>query len=321
MFCGLSVVDEALQPFGGHRRTDLHAHRVGDAAEEFHVRAIERGRAHADPRHVRGQVVPALLALDVTRLRLLVGHEQAFVRGEEVDRGDFMRRAAATHAFEEVERVADRIDDLLVLLDQRRMLHEAEIPVSRVMQVGEAAITQRAHEIQRERRAFITAQQQRGIRFARLGGEFGTVHEIAAERRQRDAVAGLGIGRTRLGVLAGHAADADDGLLESVQQHEAHLQQDLELLGDLVGLALLESLGAVASHEQELAADLRFGEPFAQLFDFPRHDQRRQARQRCDRCSRAPADRCIEAAGPQNGRSSLLDARRQCRGYAWWEVF
>ena len=62
------------------------------------------------------QVVPALLALDVTRLRLLVLQEQAFVRGEEIDRGDFVRRAAAAHALEEVERVGDGVDDLLVLL-------------------------------------------------------------------------------------------------------------------------------------------------------------------------------------------------------------
>ena len=54
------------------------------------------------------QVVPALLALDVTRLRLLVGHEQTFVRREEVHRGDFVRRTAAAHPFEEVQRVADR---------------------------------------------------------------------------------------------------------------------------------------------------------------------------------------------------------------------
>ena len=107
--------DETLQPFFRHRRTDLHAHRVGDAAVELHVRAVELRRAHADPRHVRAEAVPALLALDVTRLRLLVVHEQTFVRREEIHRGDFVRRAAAAHAFEEVERVADGVDDLLVL--------------------------------------------------------------------------------------------------------------------------------------------------------------------------------------------------------------
>ena len=127
------------------------------------------GRAHADPRHVRRQVVPALLALDVTRLRLLVGHEQAFVRREEVDRGDFVRCTAAAHAFEEVERVADRIRRSSGTASiERRMLHEPEVPVSRVMQVGEAAVAQRAHEIERERGALVAAQQQRRIGLARL---------------------------------------------------------------------------------------------------------------------------------------------------------
>ena len=44
---------------------------------------------------------------------------------------------------------------------ERRMVHEAEVPVLRVVQVGEAAVDQRAHEIQRERGALVAAQQQR----------------------------------------------------------------------------------------------------------------------------------------------------------------
>ena len=224
------------------------------------------------------EVVPALLAFDVTRLRLLVGHEQTFMRREEVHRGDFVRCAAAAHPFKKVQRVADGVDDLLVLLDQRRMLHEPEVPVPRVMQIGEAAVTQRAHKIERERGAFVAAQQQCGIRLACLGGELGTIHEIATERGQRDAIARLGIRRSGFGVLARHAADTNDGLLETVQQHEAHLQEDLELLRDLVRLAFLEGLGAVAAHEQELAADLRLGETLAQLLDLPRHDERWQTR-------------------------------------------
>ena len=114
LFCGFSVVTRPCSQ-SVHRRADLHADRVGDAAEVFHVRAIELRRAHADPRHVRRQVVPALLARDEARLRLLVRQVQAFVAGEEVDRGDFVRRAAAAHALEEVERVGDGIGDPLVL--------------------------------------------------------------------------------------------------------------------------------------------------------------------------------------------------------------
>jgi len=42
---------------------------------------------------------------------------------------------------------------------------------------------QRPHEIERERRALITAQQQVRIGLARLGRELGPVDEIAAEAR------------------------------------------------------------------------------------------------------------------------------------------
>ena len=57
----------------------------------------------------------------------------------------------------------------LVGLVRRRMAQEPQIPVFRMMQVGEPAIDQRAHEIQRQRRALVAAQQQLRIRLARLG--------------------------------------------------------------------------------------------------------------------------------------------------------
>ena len=52
---------------------------ISDVFGPVDVRAVELRRAHADPRHVRREVIPALLAFDVARLRLLVMHEQAFV--------------------------------------------------------------------------------------------------------------------------------------------------------------------------------------------------------------------------------------------------
>lgn len=49
------------------------------------MRAIERSRAHADPRVMRAQVQPALLARHLAGQRLLVGQQQCFMRGVEVD--------------------------------------------------------------------------------------------------------------------------------------------------------------------------------------------------------------------------------------------
>src|SRR5258706_437246 len=152
---------QLLQPFIAHRRADLDADRIGDAAEILHVRALDRGRAHADPGHVCGQVVPAILARYVARLGLLVQQVQALMAGKELD--------------------PQRIANLLAL------------------------------------------------------------HRL--------------------------------------QQHQTHLQQDLQLLGNVVGLAVRKTLGAIAPLEQEGLAALRAGETRAQIVDLPGHHDRREARQ------------------------------------------
>ncbi len=163
------------------------------------------------------------------------------------------------------------------------MLHEPQVPVLGVVQVREAAVDQGAHEIQRQRRAFIPAQQQLGIGLALGRREARTVDEVAAIARQRHAVPGLGVGGTRLGVLAGKAADANHRLLHPVQQHQAHLQQDLELAGDLARVAVGEGLGAIPALQQEPLAPLCLGDLPLERVDFPGHDDRGQPAQGIDR--------------------------------------
>ena len=61
----------------------------------------------------------------------------------------------------EAERLADRYGHARpVLPGERRVLDEVEIPVLGVMQIGEAAVDQRADEVQRQRRAFVAAEQE-----------------------------------------------------------------------------------------------------------------------------------------------------------------
>ena len=64
-----------------------------------------------------------------------------------------------------------------------------------------------------------------------------------------------------------------------MQQHKAHLQQDLQLLGDVIGLAVGERLRAVPALQQEGLAALRRRQPLAQRIDLPGHDDRGQARE------------------------------------------
>ena len=108
----------SLQPGGVHGRADLHGDGIGDATEVLDMRAIELRRAHADPREVRREVVPAVLSRNETGLRLLIQQMQTLVTGVETHQARILYRLAA-HAFEEIERIADRIDDALVGILQR----------------------------------------------------------------------------------------------------------------------------------------------------------------------------------------------------------
>jgi hypothetical protein len=98
-----------------------------------------------------------------------------------------------------------------------------------------------------------------------------------------------------------------------VQQHQAHLQQDLELARDLAGLAVGERLGAVAALQQEPPARLGFRDLALQRLDFPRNDDRRQVSERLDRAGerhRIPVGRLLL------GRSGRPARRRPVRGGA-----
>ena len=82
----------------------------------------------------------------------------------------------------------------------------------------------------------------------------GAVDEVAAVARQRDAVASSRCRRERgLAYWPAMRPTRMIGFLSPCTQHEAHLQQDLELLRDDVGRAVVEGLGAVAALQQERA--------------------------------------------------------------------
>ena len=243
------------------------------------MRAIERRGAHADPREMRGQVEPAPVTRHLARLRLFVVQQQRFVRSIEIHPAETADRLAGQR-FHEAHRIADRLDHVPVFVLQRRVLDPGQIPIFRMMQIGEAAVDQRTHEVHRQRRfrmRFDQALRICGTRLPRLNS--GRIDDIAAIARQGHAVACFGIGRTRLGVLAGETADAHDRQLETVHQHEAHLQQHLQPIGDQRGFAVGETFGAIAALQQEAAPFGGIGQLALERQHFPRSHQRRQFRQ------------------------------------------
>src|SRR3984957_8422488 len=150
------------------------------------------------------------------------------------------------------------------------------------MQAGETPLDDRAHEIEGERSALVAAPQTLRVRLALRGREAGAVDVVAPVRGQRQAVPGFGISGARLGILPGEPPDTNDRLLQSLQQHQAHLQEDLQALGDVVGLAVREALRTIAALKQELLAALRAREPRPQGLDLPGDHERRQAAQGSD---------------------------------------
>jgi hypothetical protein len=111
--------------------------------------------------------------------------------------------------------------------------------------------------------------------------ELDAVDDVAAVARQLDVALLLDIGRTRLGELAGDAADLDHRLLGAEGQHNGHLQEDAEEVADVVGLVLGEAFGAIAALEQKAPAFGDVGERRGQPAGLTRKNQRRKLGQTC----------------------------------------
>ena len=217
---------------------------------ELDVGAVELSGAHADPRQVGRQVVEAGPARHRPGLGAVVVERQALVAGEEVDALEHGRVDAGDGRYEG-DRLADLLDDAVVLADVAGAIGEREVPVLGVVQVGEAAVDQGADEVEGEPGALVAAQQQLWIGLPVAGRERHPVDQVSPVRRQRELALPLLGGRARLGVLPGEAPDPDDALLAAVHQHQAHLQDDLETVGNQRRAAVIEAFGAIAALQQE----------------------------------------------------------------------
>ena len=152
-----------------------------------------------------------------------------------------------------------------------------------MVQVGEAAFDQRANEIQRQGRALIAAQQELRIGRARLRRELGAVDDVAPVGGQPHIAARLVVLGARFGILAGEPADARHRSFRAHHQHQAHLQKDLQRVGDAGGSAAVETLGAIAAFQDETAPGGGLRQLLPQVEDLPARHQGRQPPQFVER--------------------------------------
>jgi hypothetical protein len=151
--------------------------------------------------------------------------------------------------------------DALVALADGAALDEVGVPRVHLAQVGVAARREGTREVERRGRGVVDVDEPLRIVRAGLGGEVEAVDRVAAVGRQGHAVAGLGVARAGLRVLAGQAADLDDGDARRVGQHDRHRQQDPQLVADVLRRHALERLGAVAALQEERFTTGDLGKP------------------------------------------------------------
>ena len=251
---------------------ELDADRVLHAGGELDVGPVQLAGPLPHPHEVRGGGVGQAGAGVDPGEGALVVEQQRLVAGEELDPAQRLEvRAARLH---EPHRLVDLAGHDLVP-GVRRVGREAAVPLVHLAQVGEAAGGEGADEVQRRGGRVVRPDQALRVVRARLLGELVGVDRVAAVRRQRDALAGLGVVAAGLGELPGHPAHLHHGQAAAVHEHDGHLEDRLHAAADGVGGRVGEGLGAVAALEQEgLAAGGR-GQPVAQVVALAGEHERR----------------------------------------------
>ena len=188
------------------------------------------------------------------------------------------RHTAGAH---ELQGALDAYRELFVAPALGARCDELTVPRMDAVEVGEAAFGEGAKEVQRGCRVVVRIHEALRIRAARRFGEGEVVDDVAAKRRQRDAVDRLGRGRARFRVLPRDAAHLHHGHAGRVGECHRHLEDHAELLADVVG-AGVERLGTVAGLQQERLAPRHLCQLRGQRAGLTGEDQRRPLAQGLD---------------------------------------
>jgi hypothetical protein len=208
-----------------------------------------------------------------------VVQQQGFVGGEETGFAQ-LRRAVHAAGAHERQGFIDAVSQVAVLLGQRRVGDEVQVPFVHLMQVGKTALGEGAQQVQGRGGLVVRLEQALRVRHAAFFVETDAVDDVATVGRQGHAVDGFVVGRTRLGELPGHAPHLDHRATGGEGHDDRHLQQDFKGVANFRGGELGEAFGAVAALQQKRTALGHFGKLTAQLPGFTGKHQRRITGQR-----------------------------------------
>ncbi len=184
------------------------------------------------------------------------------MRGIELGLADLRRgfrvEPAGRH---EIQCFGQAIGQRPVALALRGVGDEILVPGVDAVQIGVAALGERAQQVKGGRRLAVGLHHALRIGLARTLVEFEAVDDVAAVRRQGSAVLRLGIRGARFGELASKPAELDHRAAGAKGQHHRHLQQHLEHVADIVRMEFRETFGAVAALQQKSFPGRDCGEP------------------------------------------------------------
>lgn len=195
---------------------------------------------------------------------LFVGQQQALVRRVEVALRKGRGARVDTDGLHEAQRLVHLVAHGAVLAARGERLDKVEVPSVQAGHVGVTAHAEGAQDVERLRGLVVGVEHALRVVRARLLGEFLAVDDVAAVRGQGHAVDDLvGLG-ARLGKLPGHAAHLDDRHGSAKGHHQGHLQHHAEGITHMIDAKLVESLGAVAAHEQKTLPERGLGQVLLQ---------------------------------------------------------
>ena len=192
-------------------------------------------------------------------------------------RRGFRGQTARLH---KIEGFGQPIGELAITLALRRVGHKILVPGMDAVQIGITALGKGSQQIQRRGRLAVCLDHPLRVGLARRFVEIEAVNNVAAVGGQSDAVAGLGVGRTRLSELSGEPTELDHRAAGAKGKHDRHLQQHLEHVADVVGVKFGEALGAVAALQQKRLTGRDIRQPLFEASSLPGKDQGRKAPQR-----------------------------------------
>ncbi len=187
-------------------------------------------------------------------------------------------------AAHEPQGTVDLVGEALVALALAAGADERLVPLVDARQVGEAALHERAEEVQRGGGLVVGLQQSLRVGNPRRRGGQDVVDDVPAERRELEAVDRLGVGRARLGELARDPPHLHDRDPRAVAQHDRHLEDHLQAIADAVGGEGVEGLGTVAGLEEERTAACDLGEGGGEVPRLAGEDEGRQPGELLERC-------------------------------------